>query len=104
MRPGRPRLPERSMTDRIYAILETNQPTSMSLDQLALELQERFGMEPTASTLRLAVARLRTYGLIETRVEDAYDYDTNLGGSDCVTPYGVGLGYQVNQRTLVTVA
>ena len=75
----------RSNTDRIYAIIETNQPTSMNIDQIAYEMWERFGVQPQLNSVRKAVHRLNKSGLVAVVADD------------------VGDGLEINTRLLVTV-
>ncbi len=90
-----------STTTRIMDILEVNQPCTMTIDQLMLELEERYGVEPKLATVRKAIVRLAAKGLITRRYEPFYDYDRP---PKLVDGWGIGRAYIVRRRVLLGVA
>ena len=94
---------ERSTADRIYAILEVNEPNRMTYEQIVLELDERFGVEPKPATVVRAMHRLVEYGFATSVIElyDDYDRAPRVGRVQGVrTPYG----YRTYRRMLLGVA
>ena len=107
----RGKLNQRSTADRIYAILEANEPNRMTYEQIALELDERFSYQPKEATIRRAIQRLKEYGLASSVTVPYLDYETSaLWGRDDATPWGRSgvfgstLGYVPKTQMLLGVA
>ena len=103
MRSDAGQLHNRSTPQRIFDILEVNQPCRMTIDQLAVEYEERYGEQPRLGTIRRAAHRLINAGYATSEIElyDDYDLPQKVGAVHGVrTP----LGYRTHRRMLLGVA
>ena len=90
--------------DRILAILQANEPCTMTHEQIRYELEERFGTTPPPATIRKAMIRLVANGYATSRVEEWLDYDTGGHGPEAGVLFGRTSWYVKKRRIRLGVA
>ena len=75
----------------------------MTVDQIVMEIEERFGYEPKRETVRKAAHRLVTAGYVTSELEWYDDYDRPPKTGD-VEGYRAPLRYQTYRRMQLSVA
>ena len=94
---------------RVIEILEANAPCRMTIDQILLELEERFDTTTSAATVTRAIHRLSDDGRIVKELETYLDYEakpaeTHDSAWARENRFGSTLGYVAVQRIVVGAA